>query len=177
MINEVDYDNPGTDTAEFLELYNPGTTSFSLSNVSVVLVNGANSSSYLTTSLASLTSLAPGEYVVMGTTPVVSALPPAVRSLTFSMASDNIQNGAPDGVAVVSGATTVLDSLSWEGATTWDAGTISIPLQEGAASTAMLADSATDGGSIARVPNGSDTNVNATDFVFVGTPTPGARNP
>ena len=100
VINEVDYDNLGTDNAEFIELYNPGTTAFSLTGVSVVLVNGANSGAYLSLPLSALGTLAPGEYVVIGTTTVVAQLPTGVRSLTFALAQDNVQNGSPDSVAV-----------------------------------------------------------------------------
>ncbi len=46
VINEIDYDQPGTDTAEFIELFNSGASAVSLDNYSVDLINGSNSSSY-----------------------------------------------------------------------------------------------------------------------------------
>ena len=176
MINEIDYDTVGTDTAEFIELYNPGTTAYSLSGVAVVLVNGANSLAYLSIPLSALGTLAPGEYVVIGSSSVVGALPTGTRSITFASAQDNVQNGAPDAVALVTGMTTVIDSVSYEGVTTWnaDAG-VTLTLSEGP-SDGGPEDNNTTAGSIGRSPNGRDTDDNSADFRF-GPATPGAANP
>jgi hypothetical protein len=75
----------------------------------------------------------------------------------------------------VNAAGAVIDSLSYEGATIWDAdgGT---SLQEGAASTGGLADSNVMNGPVCRIPNASNTDVNATDFRVYSTPTPGDIN-
>lgn len=175
VINEVDYDNVLSDTDEFVELLNTSGTAQSLAGVSLVLINGSTNTSYLELPLGSYGSLAPGEYFVIGSSVVTQALPMGVRSATFAAATDNIQNGAPDAVALMQG-TTVVDSVSYEGPTIWDAGTGNIALTEGAASTASLADTNSDAGSIARLPNGVDTNQNATDFAFTSTPTPGQPN-
>ena len=40
VINEIDYDMPSTDNAEFIELYNPGATAVSLAGKKLLLVNG-----------------------------------------------------------------------------------------------------------------------------------------
>src|ERR671928_182837 len=40
VINEIDYDQPGTDTAEFIELKNNGANGVNLDPYSLVLVNG-----------------------------------------------------------------------------------------------------------------------------------------
>ena len=50
VINEFDYDQPGTDNAEFIELFNNGSTS-SLDNFSIQLINGTNSQAYRTINL------------------------------------------------------------------------------------------------------------------------------
>jgi len=42
VINEVDYDQPGTDLAEFVEIYNSGASPVSLQDISLVLPNGAD---------------------------------------------------------------------------------------------------------------------------------------
>ncbi|MBK9035747.1 MAG: tandem-95 repeat protein [Myxococcales bacterium] len=42
VINEIDYDQAGTDTAEFVEIYNAGTAAADLSNVALVLFNGSS---------------------------------------------------------------------------------------------------------------------------------------
>jgi len=39
VINEVDYDQVGTDTAEFIEVYNSGSQAIDLSTLALVLVN------------------------------------------------------------------------------------------------------------------------------------------
>ncbi len=175
VINEIDYDQPLSDTDEFVELLNTGSSAASLTGVSLVFVNGSNGNEYARVPLDSYGTLASGEYFVVGSSSVIATLPGGVRSASLANPQDNIQNGAPDGVALVQG-TTLLDSLSYEGATSWDAGTGLIPLTEGAGSTASLADSNADAGSLARLPNGQDTNSNATDFAFTPTPTPGRAN-
>jgi hypothetical protein len=90
--------------------------------------------------------------------------------------TDLIQNGPADAVALVGASGNIIDSLSYEGAATWNTGTTTIPLTEGAASTSGLKDSNTVTGSLSRLPDGVDTNVNATDFKFTTTPTPGRPN-
>ncbi len=46
IINEVDSDTPGTDTAEFIELYDGGIGNVALDGLSVVLYNGSDGLSY-----------------------------------------------------------------------------------------------------------------------------------
>ena len=41
VINEIDYDQPGTDTAEFIELFNSSSSIISLDNYSIDLINGS----------------------------------------------------------------------------------------------------------------------------------------
>ena len=88
------------------------------------------------------------------------------------------QNGAPDGAALVDTATaTLLDALAYEGeirvatiaGATYD-------LVEGTPLAVATADSNTDGGTLARLPDGRDTNDAVTDWGFTTTPTPGAAN-
>jgi len=92
--------------------------------------------------------------------------------------SIELQNGAPDGVALVNTATsTLLDALSYEGAITAaqiDGTTHN--LVEGTPLPATVADSNTVDGSLSRIPNGTDTNNAATDWAFTTTKTPGAAN-
>ncbi len=51
VINEVDYDQPGTDAAEFLELKNVSGAPIGLDAYGLAFVNGANGSTYLTVDL------------------------------------------------------------------------------------------------------------------------------
>jgi hypothetical protein len=89
-----------------------------------------------------------------------------------------IQNGNPDAVGIYDSVRDALvDSLSYGGQTAnITIGTASLNLQEGTDSTANLKDSNTVTGSLSRLPNGVDTNVNALDFKFTSNVTPGAPN-
>jgi hypothetical protein len=180
VINEVDYDNIGTDTAEFIELYNGGSAAVALAGLELVFVNGANNTVYTTVDLSPAGTLMPGQYLVVGATSVVSTVPAGVLVIDAGAVSNYIQNGSPDGLALVDTTKqTLVDALSYEGAITM----ASIPgfptavsLVEGNALPATVADSNTVQGSLARLPNGSDTNDAATDWKFSSTPTPGAAN-
>ncbi len=61
VINEVDYDQPSLDTAEFLELKNVSGSAISLNGWTVELFNGATSLVYRTTPLPDV-SLPAGDY-------------------------------------------------------------------------------------------------------------------
>ena len=155
VINEVDYDQVGTDADGFVELKNTGSSAAALDGIVLVLVNGGDSAEYGRVALTG--SLAAGAYLVV---PV------------------EMQNGAPDGVALVDTATkALLDALSYEGeihAATIDGQVYD--LVEGTALPATVADSNSVDGSLSRIPDGSDTDDAATDWVFTSTKTPGAAN-
>jgi hypothetical protein len=180
VINEVDYDNVGSgDSAEFIELYNTGSLTIDLSTLALVLVNGNNNLEYSRFSLASAGSIAPGQYLVVKSS--VVSVPVGTLTIAFPLPdSQQIQNGSPDGIALVDTASQrVLDALSYEGSIT-AAMITGFPgtynLVEGTALSASVADSTTVNGSLSRSPNGGDTNNAATDWVFTTTPTPGASN-
>jgi len=173
VINEVDYDMPSTDTAEFIELFNPGTAPVSLDGKQLLLINGANGLVYNTINLTGSIP-AQGYLVVAGAT--VTVPPPAIK-INPGWVTDKIQNGSPDGIALVDSAThTLIDALSYEGAMT----SVSLPgfaapvsLVEGTATTA--ADTASTS-SLCRRAN-QDTNTAAADWMVCPTSTPGAANP
>ncbi len=96
FINEIHYDNTGTDSGEFIEIAGPAGTD--LSGYSIVLYNGSGGASYRTDALS---GTIPDQNNGFGTV-----------SLTYPV--NGIQNGAPDGVALVQGAT-VIQFLSYEG--------------------------------------------------------------
>lgn len=97
-ISEIHYDNTGTDAGEFVEVtLPPGTSSAGLS---VVLYNGDNRSTYDTDAL-----------------PLVTAPADAPAVAVVEYPANGIQNGAPDGLALVRG-TEVLEFLSYEGVMT-----------------------------------------------------------
>lgn len=176
VINEVDYDQVTTDNAEFVEIYNATTGPVSLANLKLVLVNGSNNTVYRTIDLAPAGELAPGQYLVVG----AAAVTPAAGALKidFAGATDQIQNGAPDGIALVdSAAGTLIDALSYEGGiTTADLSALglgTVSLVEGVAASAK--DEA-NAGSLCRLPSSKDTNNAAADWGLSSTPTPGAPN-
>ncbi len=179
VINEIDYDSVGTDTSEFLEIYNPTANPISLATISVAFINGSNNAEYDRTDLGTLGTLGAGQYLVVGSTSVLMNVNAPALKIHFKGTGDQdrIQNGAPDGVALIDTSTlSVLDALSYEGSIT--AGVINglgaTNLVEGSPTTA--ADSNTQLGSLARIPNGTDTNDAVNDWGFTPTPTPGTQN-
>jgi hypothetical protein len=174
VINEVDYDQPGTDSNEFIELYNPDSASAPLGTLAVVLINGASGKEYARVPLSG--TLLPGGYLIVGSPTI--AVPPGTIVFQLGATTNNIQNGDPDGVALVDLATgKLVDALSYGGAIT--AATINgltgtFNLVEGNAATAK--DSSSVNGSLSRLPNGADVGDAATDWAFSKNPTPGAAN-
>lgn len=164
VINEVDYDQPGTDTAEFFELTNNGSVSADLSGWVVELVNGSNDTVYDTIALPAVT-LEPGDYFV------VCANAATVASCELDDGPDEnfLQNGAPDAVGLRDATGELVDAVSYEGDV---AG-----YTEG--SGAGLVDNGSPGAddqSISRCPDGVDTDQNNVDFVGERPVTPGAPN-
>jgi DNA/RNA endonuclease G (NUC1) len=97
-VNEIHYDNAGVDTGEFVEIEGPAGAP--LAGYQIVLYNGNGGVPYGTTSLSGTLPAS------CGTRGVVVATYP----------QDGIQNGSPDGVALVANDGTVLDFISYEGA-------------------------------------------------------------
>jgi 2',3'-cyclic-nucleotide 2'-phosphodiesterase (5'-nucleotidase family) len=100
FINEIHYDNSGTDMGEAIEIAGPAGTD--LNGWRIVLYNGYNGARYATITLA-------------GTVPDQSD---GFGTLSFDY--QGIQNGAPDGLALVDGTDTVVQFLSYEGSFTAD---------------------------------------------------------
>lgn len=155
VINEVDYDQVGADAGGFVEIANTGTEAATLDGIALVLVDGGDSTEYGRRALSG--SLAAGAKLVVDVDP---------------------QNGSPDGLALVDTSTDVLlDVLSYEGEIR--AATIGsrvFDLVEGTPLPVDVADSNTVEGTLARIPDGSDTGDAAADWSFTSTPTPGAAN-
>ncbi|HRW75698.1 MAG TPA: Calx-beta domain-containing protein, partial [Saprospiraceae bacterium] len=97
FINEFHYDNTGGDVGEFIEV--AGTAGLDLSNYSLVLYNGSNG-------------------LVYNTLPLFGTIDDegnGTGAVSFPYPVNGIQNGAPDGIALVEGGTNVLYFLSYEG--------------------------------------------------------------
>ncbi|MCG8225670.1 InlB B-repeat-containing protein [Tenacibaculum finnmarkense genomovar finnmarkense] len=90
MINEIDVDQKGRDTNEFIELYDGGTGNTSLDGYSIVLFNGGNDKSYKTIDLTGHKTTADG-YFVIGSSTVVN--------VNFTPTKFSLQNGA-DAIAL-----------------------------------------------------------------------------
>ena len=90
LINEIDADNTGTDTMEFVELYDGGAGSTSLDGYTLVFYNGSSDTSYAVYSLDGFTTDTNG-FFVLGNEAITAA------SIVFS--SNGIQNGA-DAIAL-----------------------------------------------------------------------------
>ena len=97
FINEIHYDNTGTDAGEAIEIAGPAGTD--LSGWTLVLYNGANGLSYTTTALS---GTIPNQQGGFGT-------------LSFTYPTNGLQNGSPDGIALVDNTGTVVQFLSYEG--------------------------------------------------------------
>ena len=163
LVNEIDYDQPGTDAAEFLELKNVNSQSVGLGTYSVELVNGNAGGAvvYQTINLPAI-SLAAGDYFVV----CANTTTTANCDLDVSPDSNLIQNGSPDAVAVRKSGV-LLDTVSY-------AGNTAAPYTEGSGE--GLTDSGTTAGvGLSRCADGVDTNVNNVDLGLQAI-TPGATN-
>jgi hypothetical protein len=178
VINEVDYDQIGVDTEEFVELFNPTDVALDLQGLALVLINGSTRVEYSRVTLQG--TLGPGQYAVVGSTNVQRHVPETALFFALPVASDGIQNGSPDGVALVNTTTqSLIDALSYEGAITMATingfpGTWN--LVEGTALGIGVADSNTSRASLIRFPNGIDTNDAASDWRLTGNVTAGSAN-
>ncbi len=159
VINEVDYDQPSSDTAEFIEILNVGGETADLSEYTVELFNGNGNVVYNTITLSG--SLAPGGYYV------VCGDGGNVDNCDQAEAGFSVQNGAPDGLSLVHATDGVVDSVGYEGLSTAGA------FGEGAS--APTDDSSVVNASISRLPDGIDTDDNGADFALACS-TPGAAN-
>ncbi len=152
VINEIDYDQNGTDAAEFLEIRNDGATSVNLDPVTVELVNGnlGGAAVYQAIDLPNVSLAAGGYYVICAAN---TATPNC--DLDVSPNTNLIQNGAPDAVGLRWNGVLV-DAVSYEGDT-------GAPYTEGTG-TGLVDDGTEDNQGISRFPDGADSNQNASDL-------------
>ena len=95
FINEIHYDNTGADAGEAIEVAGPAGTN--LAGWSLVLYNGSGGAPYATLALA---GLLPSQQSGFG---------------TLSFAAVGLQNGSPDGIALVDAGSSVVQFLSYKG--------------------------------------------------------------
>jgi hypothetical protein len=165
VINEVDYDQPGTDLGEFIELFNSGASDIPLDGFTLDLINGTNGSAYDSFDLTGL-KIDAGAYLVL----CDSASSVTNCNLEVSTSAGWLQNGSSsvgDAVALYDSGL-LIDSMVYE-----DVGTTLGPFAEGG--TSAGADSNSEIMSLSRLPNGVDTDQNGSDF-GAGCLTPGSAN-
>jgi predicted extracellular nuclease len=99
FINELHYDNAGTDAGEFVEVV--ATDGTDASGYSIVLYNGSGGATYDSDALGPLAATASG-----------------VNYYTVEYPTNGIQNGAPDGIALSDTSGALVQFLSYEGSLT-----------------------------------------------------------
>lgn len=155
VINEIQTASSSGASDEFVELFNPCSSAVDLSGSKLIYRSATGSSDITLLELTSL-SIASQGYVVIG-------------GSAFSGSADATYTAG--GLAAGGGGVALHDS----GGDTIDSvgyGTANNGLVEGG----TAPDAPDEGSSLARVPNGNDTDSNAADFKVVGSPTPGSGN-
>ncbi|MEM8505022.1 MAG: ExeM/NucH family extracellular endonuclease [Cyanobacteria bacterium P01_D01_bin.1] len=154
FINEFHYDNTGTDAGEFIEIAGPAGTD--LADWAIVLYNGSNGTTYDTINLSGTLSDDSNGFGF-----VVETLP-----------TNGLQNGSPDGIALVDSTGTVVEFLSYEGCFTATNGPAS------GQTSVDIGVSETGSTSVGDSLQRTGTGATATDFAFVApsADTPGAAN-
>lgn len=166
IVNEFDYDQISTDTAEFVELYNPDAVAEPLTGLSLVFFNGANTSNTAYRTVALTGSIPSLGYVTIGNQPGAT--------IDIGATQDAFQNGAPDSFGIYTGtaptAATATNLVANTGIT-YEGTNATIPAEFTiVGATAADGDSNTINASFSRIPDGTGA------FVLTGTPTPGATN-
>lgn len=185
VLNEVDYDQTGADTAEFVEIFNPFSVDIDLTNLAVVFLSQSqNPNEYMRVPLSG--TLAAGGYLVIASAGVT--VPATATKVALPNAIQNGSATSPIGLAIIDTAQLrVVDSVSFTGPsagpglvgqitgfaakTTFAEGTFKLVVDN--AGTASMPVN----GSCVRFPNGQDTNDMSADWSFRAvTPSPGAAN-
>lgn len=96
-ISEIHYDNASIDAGEFIEVSAPAATD--LTGWRIVLYNGSGGAAYRTNLLTGIVPVSCGDRKVV----------------VVSYPVDGIQNGSPDGIALVDPTNHVVEFLSYEG--------------------------------------------------------------
>ncbi len=180
IINELDSDTPGTDVAEFIELYDGGIGNTSLTGMVIVLFNGNGDVSYGAFDLDGRSTNAAGYFVICG-----NAANVANCNWDVTPDSDLIQNGAdaaalylanatdfPNGTAV--STTNLVDAIVYDTADADDAGLLAL-LNAGQPQVDESSNGNSANESNQRCPNGSGGQRNTSTYLQ-HTPTSGAAN-
>ena len=176
IINEIDVDTPGTDNAEFIELYDGGVGNTSLDGYVIVLYNGSDNQSYGAYNLDGFSTNANG-YFVFGNS--------AVSNVDLILENNTLQNGA-DAIALYQGnaadfpndtvikTENLIDAVVYETSDPDDTELLAL-LNSGQPQVDENDSGDKDNQSLQRITNGSGGARNTNTFK-VATPTPGAEN-
>ncbi|HXQ74423.1 MAG TPA: Ig-like domain-containing protein, partial [Pyrinomonadaceae bacterium] len=176
IINELDSDTAGTDTLEFVELYDGGVGNTSLTGLVVVFFNGSNDLSYRAIDLDGFSTNAAG-YFTIGNA--------AVAGVDLTFPNDTLQNGA-DAVALYAANATnfptntpvstanLRDAVVYDTADADDPGLL-VLLNAGQPQVDESGAGDSTTASIGRCPNGDGGARNTTTYV-ARTPTPDGAN-
>ena len=155
MVNEIQTGGAGGATDEWVELFNPCPSAVDLNGARLVYRSAAGTTdTTLVTFALGVTSISAGGYLIAS-----NALSSVAHDLTFvgGLAATG------GGVALKDTSGAIVDSVGY--------GTATNSFIEGTVAVAPPSSQ-----SIARIPNGHDSNDNASDFVLSATPTPHAAN-
>ncbi len=181
IINEIDSDTPGTDAAEFIELYDGGVGNTSLSGLVVVLFNGADDKVYAPTFDLDGYSTDANGYLVIGNS--------AVAGVVITFADNKLQNG-PDAAALFVGNASdfpvnktitntdlsqELDAIVYRGVTAGTAPNLMALLNAGQSIANENSRITATTQSLQRCPNGSGGARNTATY-YPSTPTPRTAN-
>lgn len=158
VVNEVQTTGSASASDEFIELFNPCAKPVDLSNWTLVYHSAANNGDSPILTLANGQIIAGGGYLLFATTVYTGA---AKADQTYGATGKLAQAGG--GIGLRNTIATLIDSVGW--------GTATNNFVEGKAASAPAA-----GQSIARTPNGADSDHNNVDFAVAATPTPRAAN-
>lgn len=167
VINEVLFNPSGTDSGhEWIELYNNGTADIDISNWELEAGTSSFSSKGI---IPAGTTLPVDGYYLIGEADVAVDLgfsPNLVVSLGLGNASSSI-----DGIRVVDANGATIDTVLYG-----DPSTIGSWEDDNGPNPTSFAPEAGSAETIARVPNGVDTNLSGDDFQIMSNPTPMAEN-
>jgi hypothetical protein len=160
LVNEL---STGTTTSagdEFVELVNAGTAPADIGGFKLVYRSAAGTSDVTLATIPAGTTLAPDGFYLLGGSAYAGSHP-ADQSFSLGLAATG------GGVALRGADGVLVDSVGYGSAT-------NAFVESHAAAPPPATDA--PGSSIARLPNGHDTNDNAADFAVATPPTPGGAN-
>lgn len=161
VINEVFYDTPSVDTGnEWIELANVSGELVDLAGWTIQR-GGASFEGVFT--FPSGAAIPPHSFVLVGESSVPGTQ--YVATLAFQNGGD-----ATDGIRLVGAIGAVVDVLLYD-----QPNTNGLPDETGSPGTSFAPD-VSEGRSVARVPDGADTNASGADFQSASAPTPGQSN-